>query len=45
MTMICSFALIFIAAGVATDNLVLAFVNGNGMAGFRLPRTDEPKLI
>lgn len=41
--MICNIALILIAAGVAADNLVLAFVSGNGMAVFKLARREEPK--
>ncbi|MEB0262933.1 MULTISPECIES: manganese efflux pump [unclassified Mucilaginibacter] len=43
MIMICNIALILIAAGVAADNLVLAFVSGNGMAVFKLARVEEPK--
>ncbi|MCO5951183.1 manganese efflux pump [Mucilaginibacter flavidus] len=41
--MICNIALIFIAAGVAADNLVIAFVSGNGMAIFRESRMEDPK--
>jgi putative Mn2+ efflux pump MntP len=41
--MICNIALILIAAGVAADNLVLAFVSGNGMSVFKLSSREEPK--
>jgi len=41
--MICNVALILIAAGVAADNLVLAFVSGNDMAVFKLARMENPK--
>ena len=34
-----------IATGVAADNLVLAFVSGNGMAVFKLARAGKPKPI
>lgn len=43
MIMICNIALICIAAGVAADNLVLAFVSGNGMAVFKSAQMEEPK--
>jgi putative Mn2+ efflux pump MntP len=43
MIMICNIALILIAAGVAADNLVLAFVSGNGMAVFKSARMEAPK--
>lgn len=43
MIMICNVALLLIAAGVAADNLVLAFVSGNGMAVFKMGRTEKPK--
>ncbi len=41
--MICNIALLLIAAGVAADNLVLAFVIGNGITVFELARAEGPK--
>lgn len=43
MFMICNVALIMIAGGVAADNLVLAFVSGNGMGVFKLAHAEKPK--
>ncbi len=43
MIMICNIALLLIAAGVAADNLVLAFVSGNGMAVFKSARMEGQK--
>src|ERR1700694_5445460 len=43
MVTIYSITLVSIAAGIAADNLVLAFISGNGIALFRTTRLSQSK--